>query len=767
MFKESVVKKTHKKFEKYKKTEHKDAFAGKGKTGLIESVVDTAKLVQPCFSSAYSSEKYSLTDSTEKSQISSVLKNKINHIYNESVVKNTLFDTEFKKVKNEMIALFSGYQEPLPQDYQQHLEPIKEALDFEDKEEQPEFENEVMTKLLKDNFGFDSFRIGQMETIKSIFNGQNTMSVLPPGQGKSLIYQFLASIFEGVTIVVTPFVALAYDQLNNMPSTVPAAALTSFTSSRDRKEILEAAKTGKIKVLLCTPEKLMSENLEQLVNCVKIPLLVYDEASSLCKFSRNFRFSYLALKIASEKIIKPRSILLLGSAMTVDEEKYLVEDYKIVKVVKQPASFPTKVKISISKSDDKFQCLLKFLRKSGIYNSGSTIIFCNSKYSIDRVNSYLHSNGFNSLSYHSGKSEEERDRVQYMFRTNKVNILVSTVSFSVGMNKIDLSHLIIFDMPLNIEYLLQQVGRLGRGTIEGKVHVFLNDYDFINQRKKVIADLVSRESIDLFLKHIYCEQNNRKERKSMSDYFIGHKPVREKQLFTLKWEEVESSTEVKKTMQIIIVHELEKMNCLTIEAIAPIFITLRFYKTSPEELAESDQLIKSIFPLCRKYQNGTFRFELAKVVTETKLQPAKIMFELFNLQLLGEISYDASDEGCFLKFSNGPYDVEKLGETIFELVNSNIDTQLKKLNALYLLLRAFASKKFEQFFEDREIIGIRKYKDIESYWAAFRSTFESYFAFADSECEHLIDYEGLNHKQILPLQYLDTARERSSLTVLL
>ena len=174
---------------------------------------------------------------------------------------------------------------------------IKEDCDNEDsadKDDVPDseiekLENDILLKVLEENFGFKKFLPGQLDVIKNILNGKNTLAVLPPGGGKSLLFQLPSLVLEGLTIVISPFLALITDQVANLPKCLSGASLASFTSHKQRAEIFEGIKEGKIKILFITPERFTIENFSE-INLIS--LVCFDEATFACPLTQNYRSSY-------------------------------------------------------------------------------------------------------------------------------------------------------------------------------------------------------------------------------------------------------------------------------------------------------------------------------------------------------------------------------------------------------------------------------------------------------------------------------------------
>jgi RecQ family ATP-dependent DNA helicase len=314
------------------------------------------------------------------------------------------------------------------------------------------------------------------------------------GHGKSLCFQLPSLVLDGLTIIVSPFLSLISDHISNMPSCIAAASLTNLTDHAAKQQIFDAIKAKRIKVLLTTPERLVVENLNEITEYTPISLLVYDECTSCIRESYNYRAAYFALLEYTNSTIKPVSQLFLTNCINNKEIDYLMNTYQIKREIICSICIKTTVNITVSKEDNKLKMLENYLReKTRASFTGGILVLCNTKKSVERVNSLLNQSGISVKAYHSDKSNKDRNSIQDNFRANRDKILVSTISFAIGINKLDIHQIIIFDIPFSMEHLLQQVGRAGRDNrTQAGVHIILNDNDFFFQRKLIISDKIDR-----------------------------------------------------------------------------------------------------------------------------------------------------------------------------------------------------------------------------------------------------------------------------------
>jgi RecQ family ATP-dependent DNA helicase len=764
-----------------------------------------------------------------------LMTNKLTSALKSSFKKKVPLDTELKILSKEFRFLLSGKKKEA-EEYlelvQKEKENVEKKLNFNDKEEDkmiidevPEnsseneddlsegevekLENDILLKVLDENFGFQDFRPGQLQTIKNILNNKNTLTVLPPGAGKSLCFQLPSLVNEGLTIVISPLLALITDQITKLPPCLSGACLSSFTNQKQRNEIFDAIKNNKIKILFTTPERFAIENFSEID---QISMICFDEAACAAPLAPNFRSAYVSTVNIIKKL-KPNVLLFLANNLTILLEENLKSQYKIDEVVKEKISLPKNVRVYISKEDNKLASLIKLLRSSQYKTIGSTIIFCNTKKNVDKVTSYLNQNGMSASSYHSGKSEVERQMIQANFMTDKIKIIICTMAFSMGISKNDIRLVLLYDMPPNVEHFIQQVGRGGRDRKETFVHIFLNDEDYFIQRNMIYMENIDKSQIMKFLDHfVQCVSPvPRNQKRNFSEAFENKPIVGDNvnlslpKTISLNFTSAADYCGIKKQTQLYLILALlnnkllnideticadntSKLNSeikpksmtsesgnkinsnlvsieknkkseeenqtqkvddastvkLTSLGIGPSVINLRFYKSSPEKLAESEANMKILLEASRDYQ-GVKRFNTLEVCEKIGISYTDLINYLYHLQSRSEIGYETKDEGIFLNVSKLPDSFKEIMTFLHARVQYLINLNLKKLNAAYVLIRKFAANSFEQFLHKGPISGqgvtnintqnmikcLNTYGDYLQYENDFRTHFENYFEIED------------------------------------
>lgn len=314
--------------------------------------------------------------------------------------------------------------------------------------------------ILQEIFGYKYFRGEQENIITSILDGNNVFVMMPTGGGKSLCYQIPALLLDGLTIVISPLIALMQDQVSSLNELeIPVISINSELESTQRKSYLKQLNSGTIKLLYITPESLTSNWFMQFLSTIKISLFAIDEAHCISHWGHDFRPEYQKLKILSRIFPKVPRVALTATAdryTKIDIWHYL--ELNNAKVFNASFLRENLVYIVQEKNNAKLQ-LLQFIEQHK-YQAG--IVYCNSRSRVDKITMYLKSAGFNAIAYHAGLSVEERTiNHQYFIQNNNV-IMVATIAFGLGIDKPDVRYVYHLDMPRNIDGFYQESGRAGR-----------------------------------------------------------------------------------------------------------------------------------------------------------------------------------------------------------------------------------------------------------------------------------------------------------------
>lgn len=315
--------------------------------------------------------------------------------------------------------------------------------------------------VLKDYFGHDSFRDGQEQIVDALLDGRDALCIMPTGAGKSMCYQIPALLFDGMTIVVSPLISLMKDQVGSLvQSGVPAAYINSSLSYPQFLRVLSNVEHGKYKIIYVAPERLLTDGFLDTCKKIKISMVAVDEAHCVSQWGQDFRPSYLKI-ISFVKSLANRPIVGAFTATATNDVK---EDIKKILRLENPFGITTgfdrpNLFFGVIKSSSKDEKLIDLIRERG---DRSGIVYCATRKNVESVCELLCDNGFSAARYHAGLDEYERRKNQEDFVFDRKNIMVATNAFGMGIDKSNVTYVIHYNMPKNIESYYQEAGRAGR-----------------------------------------------------------------------------------------------------------------------------------------------------------------------------------------------------------------------------------------------------------------------------------------------------------------
>lgn len=317
-------------------------------------------------------------------------------------------------------------------------------------------------QVLKDVFGYTTFRPGQEKVIDLVLKGENVLAVMPTGAGKSMCYQIPALVNSGLTLVISPLISLMKDQIDSLKQNgINAAALNSATPQEEVNPILRQAYEGKIKLLYVTPERLAMDYFRYQLNFLDISLVAVDEAHCISQWGHDFRPAYRQIMDGVKSIKSNPNILALTATATPSVQKDISEqlqipnkNYVITSFARPNLSFKV---VDNPKNTNLY--LLDYIKK---HPNESGIIYASTRKHVEELTDYLAQNGILTASYHAGLSNEERSDVQDAFQFDKVQVIVATNAFGMGIDKRNVRFVIHANSTPNLESYYQEAGRAGR-----------------------------------------------------------------------------------------------------------------------------------------------------------------------------------------------------------------------------------------------------------------------------------------------------------------
>jgi ATP-dependent DNA helicase RecQ len=316
---------------------------------------------------------------------------------------------------------------------------------------------------LRDLFGFDDFRHGQREIAQSVVDGLSALAVMPTGAGKSLCYQLPACVFDGVTIVVSPLIALMKDQVDALYAKgIPATCINSSQKWQDQKLRLRGITEGLYQLVYVAPERFNNQAFLDALKEVKVSMLAVDEAHCISQWGHDFRPDYLELGNIREFLGNPVTLALTATATPEVQDDIIkqlgMEEARIiVSGFERPNLF---FEVHHAGGDQEKYTRMKALLER--YDGESIVIYCATRRQVDEVRTRLKHAGYLIGAYHAGLNEQKRTRIQDAFMAGDLPILVATNAFGMGVDKSDVRAIVHFNVPGSIEAYYQEAGRAGR-----------------------------------------------------------------------------------------------------------------------------------------------------------------------------------------------------------------------------------------------------------------------------------------------------------------
>jgi len=374
--------------------------------------------------------------------------------------------------------------------------------------------------LLKNIFGYDSFRPLQHEIIKDVLDKKDTLVIMPTGGGKSICYQIPALIFDGLTIVISPLISLMKDQVSQLRELgIKAALLNSSLSPAEYNQNYKSVMDKKAKMLYLAPESIAKDDIANLLNNVTVDCLTVDEAHCISEWGHDFRPEYRQLGDMRKKFPAAVCIALTATA-TPRVQDDIVKNLNLHKGERYLASFNREnLFLQVIPKMNPFLQVINFLND---HKDQSGIIYCFSRKQVDTLYEDLSGRGYSVRPYHAGLTDKERHENQELFIRDEVQIIIATIAFGMGINKSNVRFVLHHDLPKNIESYYQEIGRSGRDGVKADCLLLYSYSDvskiqyFIDQKEDPVEKRSAKLHLDSMVRYA---ESNACRRHSLINYF--------------------------------------------------------------------------------------------------------------------------------------------------------------------------------------------------------------------------------------------------------
>ena len=337
-------------------------------------------------------------------------------------------------------------------------------------------------EVLKKHFGYDEFRPIQEEAIDFILAKKDLLTILPTGSGKSLIFQLPSLMMDGVTVVISPLIALMQDQVANLNiNGISAKMISSQNSQQENNQTIKELLDNRLKFLYVAPERFVNEQFKSLLKEVNINFFVIDEAHCVSEWGHEFRDDYRKLSLLKTDFPNTKIAAFTATATKSVEDDIIktlqIDPNNVLKGKIQRKNLIIRASKRIGNGKDQ---IINFLKT---HQDECGIVYCFTRKEAEKLSQFLNKKGFSTLAYHAGINSEEKDAIFKKFKNEEIKIIVATIAFGMGIDKGNIRFVLHTSMPKTLENYSQEIGRAGRDGLKSDVLLLYSKADEIGKRK--------------------------------------------------------------------------------------------------------------------------------------------------------------------------------------------------------------------------------------------------------------------------------------------
>jgi ATP-dependent DNA helicase RecQ len=514
---------------------------------------------------------------------------------------------------------------------------------------------------LAEVFGFDTFRPGQQQVITHLLSGQSAVAIFPTGSGKSLCYQLPALLIDGLTVVISPLIALMKDQIDFLQArNIPAARLDSSLS---RDEILQAysdLRAKRTRILFVSPERLGNERFLQLLEHQQIGLLAVDEAHCISEWGHNFRPDYLRIAALAERL-KVERVLALTATATPDVVNDIAKGFHVPpRNVVQTGFYRPNLELRVTACTERQRKQL-IIERLAARPAGPAIVYVTLQRTAEQIAELLANQGYNARAYHAGMKTEERTEVQDAFMAASDMIVVATIAFGMGIDKANIRGVYHYNLPKSLENYMQEIGRAGRDGQPAVCELLACRDDLITLENFSYGDTPTEEAIRAMTRELL----NGKDSLELSVYDLS------------------SRHDVRELVVKTLLTYLELKGVLV--PTGPVYTEFKFQPLTPSVdilkkfNAERAAFIKNLFR-CAVKGKTWFTIDVVKVAEQIGEDRSRIVAALDYLDQSGDITLQTAGLKYGYKFASRPTDASELIEHLVERFARREEHDLARLH---------------------------------------------------------------------------------------